>query len=81
VTNNIRYVAFSKDSSGTNGIRDGNKPKSRSFKKTLDEDCDSLHENIRVVNNKGIGVKLVMKDTLYHPVRFKSWSIRDPSFR
>ncbi|XP_076906414.1 C2 domain-containing protein At1g53590-like [Bidens hawaiensis] len=38
------------------------KDKSRSFKKTVDEDCDSPHENVRAVNKKEIGVKLVIED-------------------
>ncbi|KAI3712120.1 hypothetical protein L1987_70669 [Smallanthus sonchifolius] len=41
--------------------------KSTSFKKTGDEDCDYPHENVRAVNNKGIGVNLVMEDNPLSP--------------
>ncbi|KAK1414360.1 hypothetical protein QVD17_30104 [Tagetes erecta] len=46
---------------------ESDKDKSRSFKKTVDEDCDSSHVNLRAVNKKEIGVKLVMDDNLLSP--------------
>ncbi|KAL8223713.1 hypothetical protein R6Q57_019188 [Mikania cordata] len=58
---------------------ENDKDKSRSFKRMVNEDCDSPNENVRAVNKKKIGVKLLMKDTLLSPGKDpKVGAVRSP---